>query len=81
MRKNWELKVKKLEKQAHLTYGMLIFEEWLKDNRHLEAEIQNDWAILEFVPQELHLQCVFRILEKARNQPSCLSSEQADSAS
>jgi len=70
MKTCWSNRLNELETSAKSLYGELYFEEWLE--KHATDPNQDCWALLDIVPKEMHLQCLFRIFKKLREgQPSC----------
>jgi len=66
-------RISDLEKSAKSIYGEQYFEEWLE--KHATDPNQDCWALLEIVPEEMRLQCLFRIFKKMRE---CNSTDISD---
>jgi len=68
MKKCWDKRLCELEKSAKSIYGELHFEEWFE--KHAADPNQNYWDLLNIVPEEMRLQCLFRIFKKVRESQS-----------
>ncbi len=68
MRKDLEARIAALEASIRSLYEEQLFEEWFEE--HATDADPNDWSILNVVPKEMRLDCVFRLISNAQRDAS-----------
>ncbi len=64
MGKCWLARIEKIEQSAKSVYGEKFFKEWLK--KHPLDPTQSIWTLLDIVPQEMRMYCMFHIFDELK---------------